>query len=98
MDDGLWMIDVIGLGTVCFLLVKFVVFTNISSCLLASIHVDCRLHMRGWWRPYARMDANKHIKRRLKQGKDLFYKLSERAINQRRNRKICNNPCHSWAI
>ena len=28
MDDGLWMIDVIRLGTVCFLLVKFVIFIN----------------------------------------------------------------------
>ena len=69
MDDGLWMIDVIGLGTVCFLLVKFVVFTNISSCLLASIHMDCHEHSRGWWRPYAHMVANRHTQHRLKTGK-----------------------------
>ena len=69
MVNGLWMIDVIRLGTVCFLLAKFVVFINISSCLLASIHVNCHLHMRGWWRPYARMDANRHTQHRLKTGK-----------------------------
>ena len=32
---------------------------------MASIRVDGRLHTRGWWRAYARMDANKHMEMQL---------------------------------
>ena len=52
----------IGWEAVYLLLVKFVVFINISSYLLASIHVNGRLHTRVCWRAYARMVANKHVK------------------------------------
>ena len=65
----------IGWEAAYLLLVKFVVFINISSYLLASVHVNGRLHMRGLWRPYARMDANKHMKRRLKQGRRIIKSL-----------------------
>ena len=52
-----------------YFIMRFPCFTNISSCLLASIHVDCHEHSREWWRAYARMDANRHTKHRLKTGK-----------------------------
>lgn len=55
----------IGWEAAYLLLVKFVVFINISSYLLASVHVNGRLHTRGWWRAYARMVANKHMKMQL---------------------------------
>lgn len=59
----------IGWETAYLLLVKFVVFINISSYLLASIHVNGRLHSRELWRAYARMVANRHTQHRLKTGK-----------------------------
>ena len=59
----------IGWEAAYLLLVKFVVFINISSYLLASVHVNGRLHTREWWRAYARMVANRHTQHRLKTGK-----------------------------
>ncbi len=55
----------IGWEAAYLLLVKYVVFINISSYLLASVYVNGRLHTRGWWRAYARMVANKHMKMQL---------------------------------
>ena len=55
----------IGWEAAYLLLVKYVVFINISSYLLASVHVNGRLHMRVWLRAYARMVANKHVKMQL---------------------------------
>jgi len=55
----------IGWEAVYLLLVKFVVFINISSYLLASVHVNGRLHTRVWWREYARMFANKRTEIQL---------------------------------